>query len=65
MNGVNRQETMQKLPRMLTRKDLQELLQVSRKTLARLIATGAIPTPVKVGTRDRWTQKDYIRILRS
>jgi predicted DNA-binding transcriptional regulator AlpA len=38
----------------LTRQQVQELVQVSAKTLNKLIVEGVIPPPFKVGGVDRW-----------
>lgn len=53
------------LPQTLTRTDLEAILRVSRKTLAKMVANGELPDSVKVGQRDRWLVKDIVQFLES
>ena len=44
---------------LLTRKEVQERLRISRTTLYRLVEAGKFPSPIRVGDRlCRWRESD-------
>jgi len=48
---------------LLTKNDLQQVLRVSSRTLGRLIESGELPQPLKVGCRPRWRTGDINRFI--
>lgn len=44
--------------RLLTKREVAEWLSVSVRTLCRLVASGALPAPVKVGACSRFCPED-------
>lgn len=48
---------------MLTRHELQGILKVSGRTIARLVACGDLPAPIKVGGSNRWRADDIAGFL--
>lgn len=51
------------LETLLTRGDLEQVLQVSSRTIGRLIQSGQLPQPLKVGCRWRWRAGDISKFL--
>ena len=41
-------------PKMITAEDLANLMQISERTLWRLLSGGKIPQPVRIGRNTRW-----------
>jgi predicted DNA-binding transcriptional regulator AlpA len=60
----NESERQEPCEPMLTVEDLERLLKVTRRTIARLCLTGRLPRPVKVGGRNRWRTSDLREYLR-
>src|SRR3954447_21808496 len=61
-------ETTKETPRtplepLLTIEDLERLLRVNRRTIARLCERGELPRPLKVGGSNRWRMRDLDGIL--
>ena len=48
---------------LLTVDDLERLLRVDRRTIARLCKRGQIPPPLKLGGSNRWRTRDIGQIL--
>lgn len=48
---------------MLTVGDLERLLKLHRRTIARLCASGKFPMPITVGTSRRWRAEDIDRLI--
>src|SRR5262249_44044876 len=48
---------------LLTQADLEKLLQLSGKTISRLVARHEFPQPVRLGFSKRWRVKDISRYL--
>ena len=48
---------------LLTRRDLEHLLQVGDRTLRRWAASGVLPRPVKLGGVNRWHREDVRHFL--
>ena len=48
---------------LITRYELSQLLKLSGRTIARLLAKGGLPSPIKVGCSDRWRIADIERFL--
>jgi excisionase family DNA binding protein len=46
------------MTKLLTAKDVAELLRISVRTVWRLVSTGAIPGPIKIGAATRWRADD-------
>ncbi len=44
--------------RLLTRQDVINCLQVSPRTLSRMISDGRLPRPIKVGRNNRWPEEE-------
>ena len=49
--------------RMLTVNDLEDLFQISGRTIARLCKRGDLPSPVKVGGSNRWRASEIAEII--
>ena len=49
--------------RLLSRRQLQDLLGVSRTTLYRMLADGSLPEPVRLGRLLKWRSRDVERYL--
>lgn len=47
----------------LTVKDVAEMLGIGRRTVWRLIATGQIPPPMRIGRSVRWRKASFERWL--
>ena len=47
---------------LLTRNDLAKVLQLSARTIGRLIVAGQLPAPIRVGKSYRWRPEE-IKIL--
>jgi excisionase family DNA binding protein len=45
-------------PRLLTREDLCRELQLSMRTLSRLLSGGKMPLPLRIGRNVRWRATD-------
>ena len=43
---------------LLTVEDLEQMLRVDRRTIARLCKKGQLPSPLKLGGSNRWRVKD-------
>ena len=48
---------------LLTRGDLQKMLKVSSRTISRLLDSGGLPAPIRVGCSARWRVNDIIRFI--
>jgi predicted DNA-binding transcriptional regulator AlpA len=48
---------------LLTIADLERLLRVTRRTIARLCRRGDLPVPIKIGGSNRWKAEDIERVL--
>jgi predicted DNA-binding transcriptional regulator AlpA len=48
---------------LMTKNELQNVLRISSRTLGRLIESGEIPQPIRVGQRPRWRVGDVNRCL--
>ncbi len=53
------------LARLLTVEDLEELLRVNRRTIARLCKRGQLPPPLKLGGSNRWRAADIAAAIDS
>lgn len=60
MDTTRESNAMQSL---LTIDDLERLLKLHRRTIARLCAAGRFPRPVKIGSSNRWKREDVERVL--
>src|SRR3954469_24554756 len=49
--------------RLLTVEDLERLLQVDRRTVARLCQRGQLPAPLKLGKGNRWRAEEIADAL--
>lgn len=43
---------------LLTREELAEVLRVTGRTIAKLVASGQFPAPLKIGRQWRWLAKE-------
>jgi predicted DNA-binding transcriptional regulator AlpA len=43
--------------------DLEAMLRVNRRTIARLCKRGQLPAPLKLGGSNRWRRRDLEQIL--
>jgi predicted DNA-binding transcriptional regulator AlpA len=50
---------------LLTRADLERILQLSGRTIHRLLAAHELPPPIRVGQSDRWRAEDVQTYLNS
>ena len=50
---------------LLTRTDLQQLLRLSGRTIGRLIVSGGLPSPIRVGQSHRWRVSDIQQFITS
>jgi excisionase family DNA binding protein len=50
---------------LLTRADVQRLLQLSGRTIKRLVAAHELPAPIRVGQSYRWRSEDLQTYLNS
>jgi predicted DNA-binding transcriptional regulator AlpA len=48
---------------LLTVEDLERILRVDRRTIARLCNKGQLPRPLKLGGSNRWRMRDFEHIL--
>ena len=48
---------------LLTVEDLERILRVDRRTIARLCKKGQLPPPLKLGGSNRWRVRDMEQIL--
>jgi predicted DNA-binding transcriptional regulator AlpA len=48
---------------LLTIEDLERLLRVNRRTVARLCQRGQLPKPMKLGGSNRWRMRDIKPLL--
>ena len=48
---------------LLTVDDLERILRVDRRTIARLCKKGELPPPLKLGGSNRWRVRDMEQIL--
>lgn len=48
---------------LLTIKDLEHLLRLHRRTIARLCAAGRLPPPMKIGGSRRWKAEEVYGML--
>ena len=48
---------------LLTVEDLERMLRVDRRTIARLCKKGQLPPPLKLGGSNRWRVRDMEQIL--
>lgn len=49
--------------RLLTRADLSERLQISKRTISRMLSSGELPRPAKIGRLVRWREVDVARFI--
>jgi predicted DNA-binding transcriptional regulator AlpA len=64
MTGKVKDETARApLEPLLTVEDLERLLRVDRRTIARLCKRGQIPPPLKLGGSNRWRADEIARTL--
>jgi excisionase family DNA binding protein len=49
----------------LTRKDVAERLQLSPRTLSRMVQDGRLPRPKKIGRNIRWSEVEFESWLES
>ncbi len=47
--------------RLLTRDDLCERLQLSKRTLSRMVSGGKLPRPIQLGRNVRWRESDIVQ----
>jgi excisionase family DNA binding protein len=52
-----------RLEPLLTIEDLERLLRVHRRTIARMVKRGELPPPLKVGSSNRWKVEDIEKVL--
>lgn len=45
-------------PKLYSAKEFAELLQISERTLRKLLKDGSLPTPIQVGGQLRWYPED-------
>ena len=57
--------TTDELPGMLSRKDVARALQVSGKTVSRLVRAGRLPAPKVIGSRPRWAREAIEALVRA
>jgi excisionase family DNA binding protein len=48
-------------PRLMTAAEVARLLQISTRTLWRLLSCGRIPAPLRFGGNVRWRQEEVLR----
>ena len=48
---------------LLTVEDLERLLRIGKRTIARLCKKGQFPLPLKLGSSNRWKAKDVANVL--
>jgi predicted DNA-binding transcriptional regulator AlpA len=48
---------------LLTTADLERLLKVDRRTIARLVKRGELPAPLKLGGSNRWRPEDIKAVI--
>ena len=48
---------------LLTVEDLEQMLRVDRRTIARLCKKGQLPPPLKLGGSNRWRVKDIAEAI--
>jgi excisionase family DNA binding protein len=48
---------------LLTRTELQHLLKFSARTITKLVASGGLPRPIRVGQSYRWRTSDINRFI--
>ena len=48
---------------LLTRTELQHLLKLSARTITKLVASGSLPRPIRVGQSYRWRTGDINRFI--
>lgn len=53
----------QSLNRLLTEREVAELLNIGRSTIWRGVKNGAIPSPVKIGGATRWRSVDIQALI--
>lgn len=64
MNVVTTGESARaRLEPLLTVEDLERLLRVDRRTVARLCKQGRLPQPLKVGGGNRWRVDDIVDVI--
>jgi excisionase family DNA binding protein len=51
------------LTRLLTRADLSERLQISKRTISRMLSSGELPRPAKIGRLVRWRESDIAQFI--
>ncbi len=47
----------------LTRRDLEAVFKVTGRTIDRLVASGKLPAPLRVGGSRRWRQGDIVEFM--
>ncbi len=50
--------------KMVTRRQVAEMLRVSERTTVRLTEQGILPTPLRVGRGVRWIEADILSAIR-
>ena len=50
--------------KMVTRRQVAEMLRVSERTTVRLTEKGILPTPLRVGRGVRWIEADIVSAIR-
>ncbi len=48
---------------LLTVEDLERLLRIDRRTVARLVQRGQLPRPLRLGGQNRWKKEDLADAL--
>lgn len=51
------------IDQLLTRADLSRLLQMSKRTISRMLSAGELPQPVRIGRSVRWRESDVAQYL--
>ena len=51
--------------KLLSRRQVAELLSVSERTVRRLVENGDLPVPVRIGRAARWHEAGVINFIRS
>lgn len=60
---ISTNEDVLRITPMYTKADLTRMLQVSRRTITRMVARKDLPAPVMVGKRARWSPADIERFV--
>ncbi|MBA4104469.1 MAG: hypothetical protein C0485_01835 [Pirellula sp.] len=52
------------MPKYLKQAQVQRLLSLSERSIRRLVASGTLPAPVKLGGANRWNEDELNEYLR-